>query len=153
MQPNETTPADEGGEGGLRGDPAKRWLGRQHLRILEAAVYGGWQVPEEAYATIPVDLLTIASDMAAPTRDRVRAAEALSALAKSRVESAIQYDRIMRLEAGEATSRVAVIDGLSDQQIAAVAVSLQRTAPVPKPPAAPQEPSECPKPRRRARKA
>ena len=153
MQPDETSPSEPGGEGGLRGDPAKRWLSRQHLRILEAAVYGGWQVPEEAYATIPVDLLSIAGDMQVSTRDRVRAAEALAALGKQRLEAAISYDRIMRLEAGEATSRVAVVDGLSDAQIAAVAASLNRPPTAPAPAEAPQEPSPCKQPRRRTRKA
>lgn len=122
--------ANAGGVGGLR-DPAKRWEQRQHLRVLEQAVYQGWEIPETAYATIPIDLLTIAQDEEASPRDRIRATEALMHLAAQRMDAAVQYDRIKRLDADMATDRVEISSSVSDSQLAAVAAALQAKPPCP----------------------
>jgi hypothetical protein len=127
----------EGGEGGPR-----RTGTRGHLRILEAAVYQGWDIPEEAFATIPIDLLSIAQDEQAATRDRIRASEALAHLTQQRIDAAIQLDRIIRLDAGQATDRVQIMDSLSEAQLQAVAASLRPAAPT-----KPTKPCRKPKPR------
>jgi hypothetical protein len=113
---------------------------RQHLRVIEQAVYRGWEIPEEAFATIPIDLLSIAQDEEVSPRDRIRASEALAHLQSQRVDAAIQLDRIVRLENGEATDRVQLMEGLTDEQLKAVAATIM-----------PQANPECPKPKPRKR--
>ena len=72
-------PKDAGGVGGSP-DKATRWEQRQHLRVLEEAVYNGWQIPAEAAASLPREVLAIATDPNASPRDRIRATELLAAL-------------------------------------------------------------------------
>ena len=112
------------GDMGELPEARKRWYQRQHLRVLEQAVYQGWQIPEAAFATIPIDLLAIVQDDAASSRDRIRATEALAHLAQQRMDAAVAYDRIKRLDSGMATDRHEVLNSLTDQQIAAVADSI-----------------------------
>jgi len=119
-------PSDEGGSGGT---PSRNER-RQHLRILESMVYDGWQMPEGMFASVPAALHEIATCPTQSTRDRIRAMEALSHLAQQSVEAAIALDRINRLDSGQATDRVQVLDGISDAQLRAVA---QTIAAVPKP--------------------
>ena len=88
---------------GAPAERAKRWEQRQHLRVIEAAVYQGWDVPAEAYQTIPRELFELIIDPLASPRDRIRAVEALAHLNEQRVHAAVQLDRIMRLDAGTAT--------------------------------------------------
>jgi len=121
---NPQEPTDFAGDMGELPEVRRRWYQRQHLRILEAMVYQGWEVPEAAFATMPIDLLTIAQDDTASSRDRIRAIEALASLAQQRIDAAVAYDRIKRLDAGMATDRHEHLQSLSDQQIAAVAKSM-----------------------------
>ena len=107
---------------GALAERAKRWEQRQHLRVIEAAVYQGWDVPAEAYQTIPRELFELIIDPLASPRDRIRAVEALAHLNEQRVHAAVQLDRIMRLDAGTATERIA--DSLTDAQLEAVARSM-----------------------------
>lgn len=119
--PNPTDP--QGGRRGLLDPPESqsRWARREHLRTLEAIVYQGWDVPPEAMQQLPSELHRIATDGAQSTRDRIRASEALAHFLQQRVDASVQLDRIMRLDAGQATDRVEVLDSLTDAQIAAVA--------------------------------
>lgn len=131
-------PADP--QGGIRGGAEEsprltKWQRREHLRTLEAIVYQGWDVPPEAFKRLPTELEAIAVDSAQSTRDRIRASEALSHFLQQRVDASVQLDRIMRLDAGQATDRVEVLDSLTDAQIAAVAHAV-------KPSEAPQSPSK-----------
>jgi hypothetical protein len=121
---NDITPQSDQGDMGELPLARQRWYQRQHLRVLEAAVYQGWQVPEAAFATIPIDLLNIVQDDTASHRDRIRAMEALAHLAQQRMDAVVSYDRIKRLDAGMATDRHEVLNSLTDQQIAAVAKSI-----------------------------
>ncbi len=123
-------PKDAGGVGGSP-DKATRWEQRQHLRVLEEAVYNGWQIPAEAAASLPREVLAIATDPNASPRDRIRATELLAALRKADIEAAVNLDRILRLDAGTATENLAIVD-LPDEALAAVARSL--VAPKPCPP-------------------
>lgn len=116
-------PIPQGGDGGGTDWSAKRDT-REHLRVLEAMVYGGWAVPEAVFATVPQRLTDIVNSVSAPTRDRIRAMEALSALSQQRIDAALQLDRIRRLDNGNATDRVEVLARISDDQIKAVAESM-----------------------------
>jgi hypothetical protein len=131
--------------GGMGGDRAARWEQRQHLRVIEEAVYDGWEVPVEASKAIPGTLRSIMDDPNASTRDRIRAAECLAHLRRERIDAVLQLDRIARLDAGTATERVEVMEGLTDSQLAAVARSIASPAA----PAAPEPPKPC---RKRKRK-
>lgn len=113
--------------GGMEGDldsPPTRKAVRRHLRVIEQAVYGGWDLPEAASQKIPETLREIMEDPNASVRDRIRASECLAALRRDRVEAAIQLDRIMRLDAGSATDRVEITQSLSDAALKAVADSI-----------------------------
>ena len=102
-------PSPQGGDGGTPDWSAKRET-REHLRLLEDMVYGGWEIPREVYDTVPRRLNDIASNIANPTRDRIRAMEALSALIQQRMDAALEVDRIKRLDGGSATERVEVLN-------------------------------------------
>ena len=105
-------------------DRAKRWEQRQHLRVLEAAVYKGYDIPPDHYATIPRDLRSIAQDEHASPRDRIRALEALVFLEQKQVDRAIELDKILRLDAGAATENVAFVD-LPEAALKAVADTIR----------------------------
>lgn len=91
-------------------------------------MYDGWGVDPEVYKTLPQSLFDIVRDPAQSTRDRIRASEALAHLVQHRTDAAVQLDRILRLDAGQATDRVELLDTLTDAQIAAVAASVQPAA-------------------------
>lgn len=121
-----------GGLGGISGRL------RSHLRPLEDAVYGGWELPPDVSAAIPTMLREIMDDPTATARDRIRASECLAALRRDRVDAVIQLDRINRLDAGTATDRIEVLASLTDAQLGAVALAVsnpvnQCEEPKPKP--------------------
>lgn len=123
-------PADDGGpRGGAESLGNTRWQRREHLRTLEAIVYDGWDVPPEVFATVPKSLYEISRDPMQSTRDRIRASEAIAHLVQHRADAAIQLDRIMRLDHGEATDRTEIVGSLTDAQIEAVAASLRPDPP------------------------
>ena len=126
-------PTTRGAEGGDQPERMTRWQRREHLRTLEAIVYDGWDVPRDVFVTIPHSLLEIAVDTMQSTRDRIRATEALAHLVQHRTEAAVQLDRILRLDAGQATDRVQMLASLSDAQMDAVAASLAAFAAPPTP--------------------
>lgn len=121
-------------DAGVRGDydPVVRAENRRHLRVIEEAVYGGWDLPEGVSQAIPITLKGIMDDPNASVRDRIRASECLVALRRDRMEAAIQLDRIRRLDQGTATDRVEILKGLSDDALRAVAEVLNPPCP-PKP--------------------
>lgn len=116
-------PSTQGGEGGGTDWSSKRAT-REHLRVLESMVYGGWAVPDQVFTTIPKRLADIVDGVGNATRDRIRAMEALSALTQQRIEASLQLDRIRRLDSGGATDRIEVLQRISDEQILAVAKSV-----------------------------
>lgn len=120
-------PNTERGPRGLLDPPERqtRWARREHLRTLEGIVYQGWDVPPEAMQRLPAELNAIAVDPMQSTRDRIRASEALAHFIQQRVDATVQLDRIMRLDAGQATDRVEVLESLTDAQIAAVAAAVK----------------------------
>lgn len=146
----------EGGDGGSTDWAAKR-ANREHLRILETMAYAGWQMPREVVATVPKALHDIASSPEQSTRDRIRASEALAHLTQQMIDAGLALDKLHRLDAGQATDRVELLESITDAQLAAVAASIL-PAPAPPPPcpdpASPPPPPQAkptPKPRRRSR--
>jgi hypothetical protein len=123
-------------DAGVRGDydPVVRAENRRHLRVIEEAVYGGWDLPEGVSQAIPITLKGIMDDPNASVRDRIRASECLVALRRDRMEAAIQLDRIRRLDQGTATDRVEILKGLSDDALRAVAEVLNPPCPKPEAP-------------------
>ena len=116
-------PSKQGGDGGSSDWASKRET-REHLRLLEAMVYGGWEIPPDVFAEAPRRLAEIIGGVGVATRDRIRAMEALSSLAQQRMDASLQLDRIRRLDNGNATDRVEVMNRISDEQIKAVADSI-----------------------------
>ena len=117
-------PAASVGALGAAVDRSRTRERREHLRVLEAAVFDGWDIPRSAYETVPRDLLDIASDTSASARDRIRAAEALSRLLAQRIDAALHLDRTQRLDSNSATERVEILNEITDEQLRAVAASI-----------------------------
>jgi hypothetical protein len=123
---SDTIPSsNDGGRGDLVSPEAHRREQAAHLSVIKQAVHGGWELPPEASRTIPTVLQQIIDDPLTSTRDRIRATECLAALRRDRVDTAVQLDRIMRLDAGTATDRVELLQGVTDKHLAAVAASLK----------------------------
>jgi len=97
---------------------------RMHLWALERAVYGGWDIPDNARKDAPAFLVDLANDPSANTRNRIRAIEVLAALSRDRVDATVQLDRIYRLDDGTATDRVEVVSDMPDSALEAVARSI-----------------------------
>jgi hypothetical protein len=118
-------------DGGTRGEFVGRIRreNRQHLRILEEAAYNGWQIPPEAAAALPREIMAIASDPNASPRDRIRATELLATLRKHDCEAAVNLDRIIRLDEGSATDRIQIVQDIPDGALQAVAAALAPKAP------------------------
>lgn len=134
--------ANAGGKEGVSADPPTRKSVRRHLNVIEQAVYGGWELPDDASKTIPQTLQGILDDPNASVRDRIRASECMMALRRDRIDAAVQLDRIQRLDAGTATDRVEVMEGITDATLAAVAQSLVS-------PNKPATPKPCRSPKRK----
>ena len=137
--PDENANPGEGTRGNH--DPVVRRENRRHLAIMEQVVYGGWDVPEAALTSLPREVLAIATDPNASTRDRIRATELLAFLRQKNFENAEKIDRVYRLEDGTATERVEISADLPDGALEAVARSIEAfPAEAPKP---------CQKPKRK----
>ena len=90
------------------------------IMILKKAVYQGWEVHPEIIESIPkLAALIIANGES--DRDKLRAMEVLQRLVRDRWEAAIELDRIMRLERGDATERVEIGTTITQEQLNAVA--------------------------------
>jgi hypothetical protein len=146
-----------GGSRGGCGDatPATRFQRREHLRLLETMAYAGWEIPPEVFKDVPTALRDIASSPEQSTRDRIRASEALAHLSQQMIDASLALDKLHRLDAGQATDRVELLESITDAQLAAVAASIL-PAPAPPPCPAPASPppkpaKPQPKPRRRGR--
>ena len=80
---------------------------RESLRMVQRAVLNGWDVPDEARNSLPLECYAIATDSERPARDRLRAMEVLRAMAKDNLDAAMALDKIERLDDPEAaTERV-----------------------------------------------
>jgi hypothetical protein len=78
------------------------------LRLLQRAVTHGWEIPEAVWQAAPDVCARILNDDLSQSRDRLRAAEVLAAMARDKVNAAIALDKMERLDEGEATERVVI---------------------------------------------
>jgi hypothetical protein len=115
-------------------DPS-RWEGegrpRNDLRMVMAAIRAGWVIDPLVKQAIVGRASRILANADAKPRDVARASATLIAIERLTLDAAKEEDRISRLDAGMATTNVALVD-LPDEALAAVARSL--VAPKPCPP-------------------
>lgn len=74
------------------------------MRTIRAAIRKHWQIPEELYGRLALRLKEIVETSTVP-REIVAAAKVLTAMHKDNVDSAVQVDKMDRLEDGKATER------------------------------------------------
>lgn len=89
--------------------------GKDSLRIILRAVREGWQIPEAMYDIAPRVAASMLADKTLGARDRLRAIEILTAMARDKVSAAIALDKIQRLDGGEATDRIVVTPELQQR--------------------------------------
>ena len=113
-------------------DPA-RWEGegrpRNDLRMVMAAIRAGWTVDPLVKQAIIGRASRILANPDAKPRDVARASSTLVAIERLTLDAAVQEDRMARLDAGEVTDRVELLDAMTDAQLAAVARVLAMPAP------------------------
>ena len=132
MEPTEQ-PSDEG-MGRVRAD----------LRLAMRAIRLKCDIPPVVLQAIVGKATRVLQNPEAKGRDVARASATLLAVPRQGFDAAREEDRIARLDAGTATDRVEVLEGLSDTQLAAVARVLAHKAPEPRP-----APKPCRKPKRK----
>jgi hypothetical protein len=74
------------------------------MRTLRHAIRQHWQIPADLYARLAARLTEIVETSTVP-REIVAAAKVLTAMHKDNVDSAVQVDKMDRLEDGKATER------------------------------------------------
>ena len=121
MEPTEQ-PSDEG-MGRVRAD----------LRLAMRAIRLKCDIPPVVMQAIVGKATRVLQNPEAKGRDVARASATLLAVQRQGFDAAREEDRIARLDAGTATDRVEVLEGLSDTQLAAVARVLAHKAPEPRP--------------------
>lgn len=114
-------------------DPS-RWEGegrpRNDLRMVMAAIRAGWVIDPLVKQAIVGRASRILANADAKPRDVARASATLIAIERLTLDAAKEEDRISRLDAGTATTNVALVD-LPDEALAAVARSLVAPKPCP----------------------
>jgi hypothetical protein len=111
------------------------------------AIREGWAIPDVARRAAIARAAQILGDPQSTRREVTRATQTLVIIERLGLDAAVNEDRMNRLDAGTATDRVEVLEGLSDSQLAAVARAI--APPAPAAPAAPKSPKPC---RKRKRK-
>lgn len=83
-------------------------IGKEHalsdMRTLRHAIRQHWQIPANLYGRLAQRLTEIVETSTVP-REVVAAAKVLTAMHKDNVDSAVQVDKMDRLEDGKATER------------------------------------------------
>ena len=82
------------------------------LRLLQRAVREGWQIPEGVMKAAPNTATRIMLNENASVRDRLRAAEVLTAMMRDKISAAIALDKMERLDDGKATERVVISESI-----------------------------------------
>ena len=113
-------------------------------RLWMRAIREGWAIPDVARRAAIARAAQILGDPQSTRREVTRATQTLVIIERLGLDAAVNEDRMNRLDAGTATDRVEVLEGLSDSQLAAVARAIAPPAP-----AAPEPPKPC---RKRKRK-
>lgn len=116
-------------------------------RLWMRAIREGWAIPDVARRAAIARAAQILGDPQSTRREVTRATQTLVIIERLGLDAAVNEDRMNRLDAGTATDRVEVLEGLSDSQLAAVARAI--APPAPAAPAAPKSPKPC---RKRKRK-
>lgn len=116
-------------------------------RLWMRAIREGWAIPDVARRAAIARAAQILGDPQSTRREVTRATQTLVIIERLGLDAAVNEDRMNRLDAGTATDRVEVLEGLSDSQLAAVARAI--APPAPAAPAAPESPKPC---RKRKRK-
>jgi hypothetical protein len=127
---------------------------RSDLRLVMRAIREGWAIDPVVKRAVIARASRVLANPDANARDVSRASNTLLSIERLALDAATQEDRMTRLDAGQATDRIELLDSISDEQIAAVARTLAapRIA-VDKKPVAPVAPPEkpCRKPRAKKR--
>ena len=113
-------------------------------RLWMRAIREGWAIPDVARRAAIARAAQILGDPQSTRREVTRATQTLVIIERLGLDAAVNEDRMNRLDAGTATDRVEVLEGLSDSQLAAVARAIAPPAT-----AAPEPPKPC---RKRKRK-
>jgi hypothetical protein len=120
-------------------EPSGEGMGRVRadLRLAMRAIRLKCDIPPVVMQAIVGKATRVLQNPEAKQRDVARASATLLAVQRQGFDAAREEDRISRLDAGTATDRVEVLEGLSDTQLAAVARVL-----APKPVEAPCRPTK-----------
>lgn len=125
-------------------DPS-RWEGegrpRNDLRMVMSAIRAGWVIDPVIKGAIVGRASRILANPDAKARDVARASSTLLAIERLTLDAAKEEDRMQRLDAGQATERLELMEAISDQQLEAVARSLASRPS--RPPALPHVASEA----------
>ena len=117
-------------------------------RLWMRAIREGWQIPDLARRAAIGRAAQILADPQSTRREVSRATQTLVIIERLGLDAAREEDRISRLDAGTATDRVELTQGISDAQLAAVA-RLYPPQPVALPEALQPPRKPCRKPRRK----
>lgn len=119
-------------------DPS-RWEGegrpRNDLRMVMAAIRAGWVVDPVIKGAIVGRASRILANPDAKPRDVARASATLLAVERLTLDAAKEEDRMQRLDAGQATERLEVMEAISDDQLEALARSIASPPQLPHKPA------------------
>ena len=127
-------------------EPSGEGMGRVRadLRLAMRAIRLKCDIPPVVMQAIVGKATRVLQNPEAKQRDVARASATLLAVQRQGFDAAREEDRISRLDAGTATDRVELTQGISDAQLAAVARLYPPQPDAPQPPRKP-----CRKPRRK----
>lgn len=122
---------------------------RAGLRLIRRAIHGRWDIPDVLLEQLPKHVTSLLVN-ARTDREKLRAAEVIVSMNRDNMNALVQADRIERLDSGQATDRVAILDSMTDEQMLAVAKSIRVSQqPAEKAPT-PARKKPCRKPRKQA---
>lgn len=126
---------------------------RADMRLVMRAIRAGWTISPLVKQAVISRAVGVLTKMDSKPRDAARASQTLVAIERLQVDAAAHEDRMQRLDAGEVTDRVEMIESISDDALAAIARTrgARGTRGPAKPPAkAPAKPQAAPKAAKKA---
>lgn len=125
---------------------------RADMRLVMRAIRAGWTISPLVKQAVIARATGVLTKTDSKPRDVARASQTLVAIERLQVDAAAHEDRMQRLDAGEVTDRVEMIESISDDALAAIART--RGARGAREPAkAPAKPRAAPKAAKAPRKA
>lgn len=118
---------------------------RSDLRLVMRAIREGWVIDPVVKRAVIARASRVLANPDANNRDVSRASNTLLSIERLALDATTQEDRMARLDAGEATDRIELLDSITDAQIAAVARTLAAPRIAVDKPGKPEKP--CRKPR------